>query len=654
MKGIAVLSETLLTAISLVISFILIILIVNMVFSIQTSRTYSELFKSIARDIGVGIDRAAAMAGSGMVEVDIPKGLKMNVTVDYKTTFINYGDKTVQSSFSGLTHGGPYNFINPEKLCIVKTRDDRRVNIVAKSCSCDPSDDVCDPECGVEGICDTRCYTNVKNDVCSKICVKEGDEICDPDCYRNEDDGVFDKDCIDPDKNPDETCDPDSDGISDNVCDIDCYLMYSNGTTGVCDPDCPPEDKISVVGGEKVKSSDGNCYTGCANYTGTGGILILKRDGICDLDCNEENKICDPDCTKDPDCEFKCANIGENCTTLPPCPTSGGVCCPGTKIVSLECCGNGVCETRDMWNPEYKKRWENNYTCPIDCCPPGTTCPTRPPDCEARVNKGSFTASPCYFDTVGGGTDIPYWGDGVIEVCHEEVQKFLDRRNWSILEVAETIKSPPPEGWAFDYSRYHTIRTGPDTCSELKSSVTIRANEEYTRSDSACCADSGNCPCAMCDYMGPECNGVGFCGDHATAMVSILRTLGNETTAIPASDVWASFMNDPRPGRHAFNVLRCNSTIPDLMPEECQGHWGEWIRIDATQHIIQPLADTPCSDMCIWWNDQGPYPLTDGRINATHGRPYPPDARCNQIGSTTLDCKYDILCKDLLGVECVK
>ncbi len=135
MKGVITLSENVLSIFSLVISFILIILVVYTVFSQQTSRTYDQVFRSVGRDIAIAIDRVAALTGSGMIEQEIPKGLKMNIIIDYKSIFITYDRKTIKRSFSGLLHGGPYTFENPEVLCIVKNRDDKKILIVDSPCA---------------------------------------------------------------------------------------------------------------------------------------------------------------------------------------------------------------------------------------------------------------------------------------------------------------------------------------------------------------------------------------------------------------------------------------------------------------------------------------------------------------------------------------
>ena len=134
-KGVVTLSENVLSLFSIVISLILIVIVVHMVFSQQTSRTHDEVFKSVGREIAIAIDRAAALAGSGMIEQEIPKGLKMNITIDYKSIFMTYDGKTIKKSFSGLLNSGPYRFENPEVLCIIKNRNNNKILIVDKPCS---------------------------------------------------------------------------------------------------------------------------------------------------------------------------------------------------------------------------------------------------------------------------------------------------------------------------------------------------------------------------------------------------------------------------------------------------------------------------------------------------------------------------------------
>jgi len=132
MKGSTVLSENILTGLSIIISFILMVLVVRVVLSQQSERSYRNLYESIARDITLIIDRLSSMSSSGKVEYRLQKGVKADVRIDYKSVFVSYGDKTVKKSFSGLLNSGPYNFIEPEVLCFIK--DDIGINIFDVSC----------------------------------------------------------------------------------------------------------------------------------------------------------------------------------------------------------------------------------------------------------------------------------------------------------------------------------------------------------------------------------------------------------------------------------------------------------------------------------------------------------------------------------------
>ena len=486
------------------------------------------------------------------------------------------------------------------------------------------------------------------------------------------------------------------------------------------------------------------------------GRLVLKYDGVCDLDCNQTNNICDPDCKKDEDCIFRCALEGESCADMPCCPESGATCCPGTNICSLDCRDNNICETKDMWGLDNETKWENYYTCPgdcqanvnptgpsytefsdgvcdrvvdticdledcgrklgevgdlniykqtywlcdpdcsadfgvcpysntrdqsiadgicvqvedgvcdpdcatdnkncdPDCCPfnSATSCPSSPGCyCPIRVDRKDFSKSPYFTNTQDTNchNHEPHWTENVIEICSQEAIEFLDRRGWDIKQVAESIKSPAPGGWAFDGSRYTSIITE----GIQKASKTIHANEIYTKAGSSCCCKADECS-IIPDYTGDECCGVGFCGDHATALLSILRTLG-----VPAKDVFATFTSDfsgTKKIRHAFVVYRCDPSLPYYLKlDECEGNWNKWLIIDATHHSIQPLeGSSACSHMCIWYNDYGAYPTINstihgfgGKISDTQGHPFPPDTGC------TADecCVHEKLCPSI-GINCI-
>ncbi|MEM5813142.1 MAG: hypothetical protein QXU71_02165, partial [Candidatus Aenigmatarchaeota archaeon] len=234
----------------------------------------------------------------------------------------------------------------------------------------------------------------------------------------------------------------------------------------------------------------------------------------------------------------------------------------------------------------------------------------------------------------------------VIEICSQEAINFLNRRGWDIKEVEKSLKASTPEGFGFDCSRYETILQGVQ-----KASDTIRANEEYNLSEYLCCCRS-DCSCGDA-INSTVCCGIGFCGDHGVAILSILRTLG-----VPAKDVFDTFTGTaPDCYRHSFVVYKCDPDLPENMKlEECQNNWNRWIIVDATQHFVEPLSNHPaCSNLCIWWNDYGVYPTIDpniygfgGKIDATRGRPFPQETGCSIGGA----CAMDRVCQ-LFGINCI-
>ncbi len=649
MKGTVIISETLLEAVGVIISFIMIVLVVQLVFQSQTQATYHSAFDAVARDISTAIDRAAASSGSLSIQQDLPKGLNVNVSVDYKTVIISSNGNAVRKSFSGLTNTPPVNFYNPTTLCIVKTQNDDRVSVTSGICQCNTKDSKCDPSCNAQGICDSACVNSTVG-VCNPYCTANNPSSCDTNCYQNFTTGVCEKGCIS-NNTVSGICSPDCNNVKKGVCSLDCYNQYSNGKTGNCDPDCPPKQNLILIDNITVKPSDGNCYTGCVNHT-QGNKIFLSSDGICDQDCNATANICDPDCPNSPACQNVCKKEGELAGNYSCC--SGLTKCPGTGVCSKNCCGNGICEGSSVWPPENKTLWETSYTCPQDC---GSA--TRP-TCKSG---GAFAYSVCYNDISNqDGTrigDKPTWSGSAISICDSQAQTFLDRRNWDINQVLQTVKALPPQGWAFDASRYI------NACNRIQSAgFTISANENYTSYNPICCSQDGSgCPLAEAVYLGSQCAGVGYCADHAAAMLSILRTAG-----VPDYDVFMTFMIEGQNcGRHAFVVMKCDQNLPSrLFPTDCQGHNGEWLRIDATQHFVSLLKDSPCVSMAIWWNDKGIYPLTYGALPSGPngekiGLVYPNDAHCNTSGEPTNDyCAttfsvehhYDQLCAPF-NVQCV-
>ncbi|MEM5792917.1 MAG: hypothetical protein QXY45_00970 [Candidatus Aenigmatarchaeota archaeon] len=138
MKGSTVLSENILTAMSVIISFILMIIVVQIVLSQQSERTYRALFDSIAREIAMIIDRCASTPGNLKVEYKIQEGVHANITIDYKYVFVNYGERISRKPYSGLTYSPGvnnfriYEFIEPKVLCFVK--DDNQITIFNRPC----------------------------------------------------------------------------------------------------------------------------------------------------------------------------------------------------------------------------------------------------------------------------------------------------------------------------------------------------------------------------------------------------------------------------------------------------------------------------------------------------------------------------------------
>jgi hypothetical protein len=664
MKGSITLSETILEGTGILISFILIVLVVQLVFSQQSSRTSESVFNSLARDISTNIDRASAAAGSVQIQQDIPKGLKFDLTIDYKTLILKYGNgETVKNSFIGLTKSSQIVLKNPTTLCMVKSINDNRVTITDRKCQCNENDDLCDASCILSDVCDPKCISDPSG-VCNIFCAKEYPDACDTNCYQNHITGICELNCIEPNVT-DGVCSPDCNDLNKGICDLDCYNTFFNGTTGVCDPDCPGqlEEKIfEAEDGVKYKKSDGFCYTGCVdNVTKVEDVngkiyknIFLLPDGICDEDCKISDNVCDPDCKgsmSSEACKNKCTTEGNKTEKYPCC--EGLIQCPGDKVCKknqeLACCGNSICEGRpgikNGWGPGNKTKWETNFTCPIDCnetaVASGSNINNKPSLCQA----GAFKKSVCYSnlnDAQGNFIGFePLWKDNVFEVCNDEINKFLDRRSWNIKELIKTWKDPgsTPEAWAWDASRY------TDACNRMNTaSKTISANENFTLDIYKCCGLSG-AACGDADYT-PDCTGVGFCIDHSTAVVSALRTLG-----VPAKNVYSFFgLNDG--GAHAWVLFYCDPNEPEnRKPTECEGNWGKWLSIDATAHFVAPLKSISYTP-CLMWNDQGIYAQTEGKINATHGYAYNSSIPRTSSFDPSLWI-YDKLCKENIGVECV-
>ena len=612
MRGAVVITESMLAAGSIIIGIILLVLVFNILFGSQAANVEDTSLIAVARSLEITIDRISASASSALTTYRFPEGVALNVTIEPKAIEINFANETrsTRRSLTGsLNIQHAYFFKDPDVLCIVKNRNDGRIYITDQKCECNILDRKCDPACAVSANCDPRCYKSTPDDVCDVRCVVQKDAICDPDCYRNQSDLTVDIDCI---KSDDGICDPDTHGIEDGICDSDCR---KNGIDGVCDPDC------SVQGEDGVCDQDCNPDSTC--------------NDVCDLDCGKANGICDPDCGSDPDCNT-CAKEGESCADRPCCfKTLCGkeeylTCTPGSKKCirnEADACNDGFCDVNPwvdvppsngikyaQWPEKSRPRvWENFYTCEGDCN--GFDKKLQIPDksganCAARVSPGTFTSSVCITGTTFNDPGRQAWRDGVIDICSGAAIQYLNKRGWDINEVAKDITAQTPNGFAFDNSRYTDI-----PCSVQRAQDTINANEEYFE-DNFCCCSTQDCALAppswgvvssdVCRFT-PSCGdpgaGVGFCIDHATAMLSVLRTLG-----VPRENVYIYFIVGlpPNCNRHGVVAYKCDQSLAgNLVLDGCVN--GQWYVLDATSHSIELLSQTSCSQLCTWWNDNGLY-----------------------------------------------
>lgn len=634
-KGI--MSENIIEVFGIIISVFLIFLIGIGLFTSQSERGAEVGYSAAARRIAVAIDRTAAEAGSAKMEVVMERGLPSDVAIKANEVILSWdGKKKAGAAFSAPTGLEEQLIESPSVLCITKSRNDRRIVVQDGECKCNIGDGRCDASCVVDGICDPACVKQEQDYICLPACVKGDDKICDADCISAIQDWVWDRDCA----APDGTCDPDSNRQRDEVCDPDCL---GNQTDGFCDPECILEKDKNGDGFEDVP--DGICDLDCIhekiNKTADGFTLLGSpiKDGICDLDCTSRSDVCDPDCPDHMRECSPCAAEGEKADGKPCC--AGLTDCPTSNICSQTCCGNGVCEGRSQWDVAYHpKNWENPCTCQQDC--PGN-CPMPSGQCSA----GPFTSGICYPNLLG------QFYSGKIEICSDAVKDFLDRRMWDINEVAETtLRAPPPLGWGFDGTRYC------DACNRLQTATnTINANEAYNMSDGIACCETiqqtRGCAC-MDEATATDASacGIGFCGDHSTALYSIFRRLG-----VPSKDLWVTMTISGADCRgHAFVILRCNTSLESrLVLDECKARNGEWIALDATGHFIRPMSQIGCRTMCVWWNENGLYAEQEGRTSAGEGWAYNLSATCSastweggescRISNTmTYSCQFNDYC----------
>ncbi len=265
-------------------------------------------------------------------------------------------------------------------------------------------------------------------------------------------------------------------------------------------------------------------------------------------------------------------------------------------------------------------------------------------NCALKVEKGGWTAGVC-------ADDGSVWSKGAIQVCDKATLDFLDRRGWDIGQVIKNLMADTPDGWAFDFHRYYVPdKSAPESCDVQPASRTINTNENYMHPNRECCdVDDSMCGGVCQNIDVPRvtgCCGVGFCADHSSALLSILRTMG-----VPAYNVWSAF-ND----HHAWIALQCDSSIENLgkygnykmyqngqfIFEECRNAGdGKWIAIDATWHetFTLPVAHH-CNLLKEFWNDDGRYGFQG---IACDGKPVVPTDADNCVVSGTnvmCDCPW--------------
>jgi hypothetical protein len=610
--------------------------------------------------------------------------------------------------------------------CVVEGVCDRKCATSKTDYTCIPmcasdGDGICDPDCytnNPDSVWDSDCaQQNPKPD---GICDPDSDNIrdgfCDIDCFYNYN---FSVGVCDPDCRP---ADRDGDGIedkSDSICYAGCSEKKGFGYTRAR-PKIPEEAFCKSDNGNYLQclgnaiyscgEYQATCIGGCqqptlnhsapvrchpgagpnfANLTGPSccciagdcyireregcilaggyaysnessyckppekteeieGTIFLKSDGVCDLDCAQSVDVCDPDCPDYLENCIICTPENESYLTGKPC-CSGLTACPGTGNCSKTCCGDGFCDRKELWKEsDHPKYWENPYTCPSDC--DGDT-PNRIDSCSA----GPFTGSPCRRNIT-----IDFYSD-MIQTCSNATEEFLDRREWDINQIADDLLrgKRTPRGFAFDDTKYG------DACDRVQNaSYTITSQENFNYSgeyERCCCADFSE-SCGGYPIL-KECCGTGFCADHATALLSILRRMG-----IPSDELWATFTLGTSCQPHAVVIYNCSTDLPDnLKLEECDGNWNKWLVLDSTNHQIVPLERWPCKNMCLWYNDYGLYATQLGRINATTGRVYPQDASCSSstwegkevcVTSPTdpnpFSCEFERLCNEYgNGINCV-
>src|SRR3989338_2739189 len=149
MRGAVVVTETMLAAGSIIIGMVLLVLVFNTLFGSQAKNVEDTSLISIARSLEITIDRVSASASSAQTTYKFPEGVSVNVNIEPKEIEVNFENysqsKSVRRSLTGsLNIQHSYSFTDPKVLCIVKNRNDGRIYVTDKECTCNLYDNKCD------------------------------------------------------------------------------------------------------------------------------------------------------------------------------------------------------------------------------------------------------------------------------------------------------------------------------------------------------------------------------------------------------------------------------------------------------------------------------------------------------------------------------
>ncbi|MEM5861223.1 MAG: C25 family cysteine peptidase [Candidatus Aenigmatarchaeota archaeon] len=325
-----------------------------------TESIYSLIFRSPYNICEAYQDKKVSYEEFKTLLVAIKKGSCKNVSATVKLTFslskddikklpkeigiskeelVFFGKEEPMGVGGIIVKGNPgeYPIKMDDKIEIsAKGYPEEDIIIKVKEKGCDPFDDVCDLACSYKrGVCDPLCYRDGKKE----------DVVCDIDCVDKNKNGKIDADDL------------------DGVCDLDCYNNFKNPEKAY-DPDCA----LLKINNPTLASSYG--LVGVCDPDSNG-----VSDGICDPDCAKDNFICDPDCDgvvsssnplglKDNDC-YTCDKTCNGFCAMACSASDKDPDCPYGFIdwnTLEECCGNGICG-----------KDEDCESCSKDC-PSGNTC----------------------------------------------------------------------------------------------------------------------------------------------------------------------------------------------------------------------------------------------------------------------------------------